>query len=118
MDKTKGTGPQIKRREVWVALPDAYEAFEILVWVNAPTRLWAQMDGGDEDEILDAVTTICRQHNGWQDFDGQEYPQPTDREFWAQIPDELMACILVATRLEAQRLPKSMVPVKRKSRAS
>jgi hypothetical protein len=114
-----GTGPQIQRREVWVDLPPEYEGFQVKAWINAPARLWQQMDSGDEALILEAVQTIVREHNGWRDYDGDEYPQPTAAEFWEEIPNELMACILVVVGLAGQNLPKSLVPQKRrKSRAS
>lgn len=107
--------PQIKRREAWVALPAEYDGFEVKVWLNAPSRLWTALGGGDEADTKEALTTLVMEHNGWLDYDGNEYPPANTPEFWDEIPTELAACVLVAAQAEMQRLPNSMAPVRRRS---
>jgi hypothetical protein len=33
------TAPRVKRREVWIEMPEEYEGFRLKMWVNAPSRL-------------------------------------------------------------------------------
>jgi hypothetical protein len=108
-------GPQIQRREVWVELPQAeYPGFQFQFWVNAPTRLWRDMVSGHEERGLAAAKTLVVGHNGWRDYDGAEYPPPAEAAFWDAIPNELLACMIMAMRLEMQRLPNSMAPLRRR----
>ena len=121
-----GTGPQIKRRESWVELPDEYEGFKFKMWVNAPARIWRDLDpsaqnGSDEAEAREgiaqaALRLIVLEHNGWRDFDGELFPPADDPAFWEAIPTELGACVLVAARVEMGKLPNSMAPQRRRSR--
>ena len=111
-------GPQIRRREAWVDLPEEYEGFRFKVWLNAPSRLWVDIGsaGDDEDTAQSALRQIVLEHNGWLDFDGQPYPQPDKAVFWEDIPTELAACMLIATQQEMGKLPNSLAPTKRRSR--
>jgi len=113
-----GKAPQIKRRTAWVDLPDEYEGFEVEVWVNAPTRLWMQLQGadGDENDRQAAAEKLILAHNGWLDFEGIEYPPPTDSKFWEDIPTELAACVFAVAYAEMQKLPNSLAPTNRRSR--
>ncbi len=109
-------GPQIKRRLVWVALPDEYEGFEAQIWVNAPTKTWQALGGGDEDAAVEAMQKIMVDHNGWLDFDGEPYPPASDPTLWEEIPTELAACVLAAAQAEIQKLPNSLAPTRRRSK--
>lgn len=122
-----GTGPQIKRRETWVELPEEYEGFRFKMWVNAPARVWNELnppanDDSDEDGAAREATAqaalrqIVLEHNGWRDFDGQPFPPADDAAFWEAIPTELAACVLMAARVEMGKLPNSMAPQRRRSR--
>ena len=126
--ENNGAGPQIKRRETWVDLPDEYEGFKFKVWVNAPARVWNELNPATSDETSDedaaareataqaALRQIVLEHNGWLDFDGQPFPPADDPAFWETIPTELAACVLVAARVEMGKLPNSIAPQKRRSR--
>ena len=111
-----GGGPRIKRREAWVELPDDYEGFKFRVWVNAPTRIWNDLNAGTEALALEALQQLVLEHNGWLDFDGEPYSPAGEAAFWEEIPTELAACMLVATQVEMQKLPNSMAPPRRRSR--
>ena len=82
MTETNGHGPQVKRREAWVDLPEAYEGFRFRVWLNAPTRVWGELTGENEAQSLGALRSLVLEHNGWLDFDGQPYPPAEEAEFW------------------------------------
>lgn len=85
----------------------------MLVWVNAPTSLWRQVDATqDEGKIQGALKQIISAHNGWIDYEGQPYPQPDKPEFWKGIPTELAACMIVAAKNAAKILPNSMARTK------
>ncbi len=114
MPKANGAAPRIKRREAWVELPDEYEGFKFLVWVNAPTKLWQELGSGDEARGLEAMRKLMLDHNGWLDFDGEPYPPASEPAFWEEIPTELAACMLVAAQVEMQKLPKSLAPKNRR----
>ena len=129
-----GSGPQVKRRTAWVELPDAYEGFEVEVWVNAPTKLWMELqapndidpDLSDDEQAeiakrneakrQSAASKMVLAHNGWRDFDGKEYPPPSEPAFWEEIPTEMAACIFALANREMQTLPNSLAPKRRRSR--
>lgn len=115
MAEMNGKGPQIKRRETWVDLPDEYEGFRIKVWVNAPTALWRQMGEGEEQETREAASRLVLEHNGWLDFDGEPYP-PIGPDFWEAIPTELAATMIAAANAEMMKLPNSLTPTRRRSK--
>lgn len=108
--------PQIKRREVWVPLPQEYEGLKFKLWVNAPTKLWNVLLAlnSNSDEIQDALLQIVLEHNGWLDFEGKPYPPADDPDFWNEIPTELAACIVTASQAEIQKLPNSIAPQRRR----
>lgn len=110
-------GPQIRRRERWVALPEEYEGFEFQVWVNAPARLWttAVSPETDEAERIDALSKIVIGHNNWLDYDGRPFPSPSEAKFWEEIPTELAACVIASVQNEMARLPNSLAPQQRRS---
>lgn len=112
------TAPKIQRRERWVELPDEYEGFKFRVWVNAPTKLWTAIgragEGGNEEQVVDALKQIVLEHNGWLDFDGQPYPPANTSEFWEEVPTELAACVIAATQAEQTKLPNSLAPKRRR----
>lgn len=116
MTETNGHGPQVKRREAWVDLPAEYEGFKFRVWLNAPTRIWAELTGENEAQSLEALRSLVLEHNSWLDFDGQPYPPANEAKFWEDIPTELAACMLVATQVEMQKLPNSIAPQRRRSK--
>lgn len=107
-------GPRVPRREVWVDLPAEYAGLRLRVWVNAPSRLWAEIQSGDEARARAVITQIVLEHNGWLDFDGAPFPAATDPAFWDQMSQELAGVVMTAVQLEMTRLPKSMVPQKRR----
>lgn len=115
MPKQNGNGPQIKRREAWIDLPPEYDGFQVKVWLNAPSRLWSELSGGEEAKTMAALQQIVLEHNGWLDYDGQQYPPANSEAFWQDIPTELAACILVAAQAEMQKLPNSIAPRNRRS---
>lgn len=110
MASKNGSKPQVKRREVWVSLPDEYEGFEFKLWVNAPTKLWMQLGSGNEERSSAAIQKLVLDHNGWLDFDGNAYPEVAEQAFWEEIPTELAACMLAAAQVEIQKLPNSLMP--------
>ncbi|MCP4415962.1 MAG: hypothetical protein GY805_05025 [Chloroflexi bacterium] len=110
-------GPQIKRREVWVDLPDEYEGFRFKLWVNAPTKIWNTItSGADEETIQGSLRQLILEHNGWLNFDGLSYSAPNTAEFWEEIPTELAACLVVASQAEMQMLPNSIASRRRRSK--
>lgn len=113
-----GKAPQIQRRTVWADLPAEYEGFKVEVWVNAPTKLWTSMQNPEtsEAEKQEAASKLIIAHNGWLDFDGNEYPPPSEAKFWEDIPTELAACVFATAYLEMQRLPNSLAPNNRRSK--
>lgn len=116
MAEANGKGPQIKRRERWVKLPEEYEGFEFQVWVNAPAKFWTTAVSPDteEPERVEALSKIVIAHNGWLDFDGEPFPQPNEAGFWEAIPTELAACVIASVQNEMTRLPNSLAPQKRR----
>lgn len=115
MSDQNGTGPQIPKRLVWVDLPEEYPGFRIQVWVNAPVKLWNPVNNpGSNQQIEDALRKICLEHNDWLDFDGQAYAQPTETEFWRDIPTELAASIIEVAREASRQLPNSLALKRRK----
>lgn len=106
--------PQIKKRITEVDLPPEYEGFKVKIWVNAPTKLWAALNGGNEAVMRESLGQIVVEHNNWLDFDCKPYPPASDPAFWDEIPTELAACILVAAQTEMQRLPNSIAPQRRR----
>lgn len=111
-----GAGPQVKRRTVWVDLPDEYEGFKFELWVNSPTKLWMELNSGDEARAQAAAEKLVLAHNGWRDFDGNEYPPPSEAGFWEEIPTELAGCIFALAQAEQAKLPNSIAPTNRRSR--
>ncbi len=106
----RANGPKVRRREKWIQIKDeAYEGFEFRIWVNYPQRLDIDIRSGDEDKIRAAMQVIVLEHNGWLDEEGNPYPQPTEAEFWNLISNELAAVILALLRMEAARLPNSLM---------
>lgn len=118
MPEAKKKAPQIQRRESWVQLPDEYEGFEFKLWLNAPSKLWVAIGqagaAGSEDEAQAALAKIVLEHNGWLDFEGNEYPQPGQADFWEEIPTELAACMLVVCQEAMGRLPNSLAAKRRR----
>lgn len=106
--------PRVKRKQIWVELSGDYEGFMFLLWVNAPSKLWADVRSGNEELAQEAATKIILEHNGWEDFDGEPYPGASIPEFWEEIPTELAACVLAAAQVEIQRLPNSITAQKRR----
>ena len=106
--------PQIKRREKWIELPEEYEGFEVRVWVNAPAKLWSELQTGNEERARAALSQIVLEHNNWLDFDGEPFPAANEPDFWEAIPTELAALILVAVQQEIQSLPNSIAPRRRR----
>lgn len=117
MASNEKKAPQVKRRTKWLDLPqDEYEDFQIEIWVTAPTRLWMDLASGDEEKVNAAAAQLVLSHNGWLDFDGNEYPPPSDPKFWEDIPTELAACVFAVAKAEMERLPNSIAPNNRRSR--
>lgn len=110
-------GPQIRRRETWIVLPGEYEGFSFRVWVNAPGKLWADINSGNEKKAVEALQQVVLEHNGWLDFDSNLYPPADTPEFWQAIPTELAACVLVSTQTEMQKVPNSLAPMSRRSKS-
>lgn len=109
-------GPRIPRREVWVDLPEEYPGMKILVWVNAPNRVVAKLDTGDEAQIREGLKELIIAHNGWLNEDGTKaLPQINEDSFWDDeaIGPEL-AMVTVATAAQAVRaLPNSLRATRR-----
>lgn len=119
-EQNGATGPQIPRRETWVDLPEEYPGFRVLVWVNAPARLWNPVNNPNpvsNQQIEAALRQICLEHNGWLDFEGQPYPPPTETEFWQLIPTELAASMIEVARVASRQLPNSLALKRRKLRS-
>lgn len=110
------TAPQIKRHETWLDLPDEYEGFKVKVWRNAPAKLWTELSNGKEKEAIAAAKKLVLEHNGWLDFDGNEYTQPSEDSFWEDIPTELAVVVFALIQREMKELPNSVAPKKRRSK--
>ena len=115
-ENSNGHGPRIQRRETWIDLPEEYAGFRVKIWVNSPSKLWADLGSGDEERAQAAAEKLVLEHNGWLDFDGDPYPPPSLPEFWDEIPTELAACVLAAAQAEIQKLPNSIAPRRRRSK--
>lgn len=115
---SNGNGPQVQRREAWVDLPEEYAGFKVQVWVNAPTKLFMALRGEDmtEEQLQETASKLVLAHNGWRDFDGNEYPPPSEEAFWVEIPTELAACVFALLQAESFKLPNSLAPKSRRSR--
>ncbi len=108
------TGPRIPRREAWIDLPAEYAGFKVRAWVNAPAGVWDAMTSGDEGRMIAALSTVVLEHNGWLDFNGEPYSQPSEPVFWKVIPTELTAVLMTVIQAEMQKLPKSIAAQKRR----
>lgn len=98
-------GPQIPRREMWLALPGDYSDFRVRIWRNFPQRLKADLRSGDGEKVMAAMTRIVLEHNGWRDEDGNPYPPASEPAFWEAIPDELAMVVGNALMEEIKKLP-------------
>jgi hypothetical protein len=114
MSEQQPTPPRLKRREVWIKLPADYDGLTARIWLNAPQRHWNDLRSSDDAQAKAAAAQIVLEHNGWTDFDGLPYPQPSDPTFWDLIPTELMAVVFMAAQLEMGKLPNSMAPTRRR----
>lgn len=116
-NSSNGSRPQVMRREAWLDLPDKeYPNFRMKVWANAPTKLWLQINSGSETKAQEAARQLFLEHNGWLDFDGNEYPPPSEQSFWEEIPTELAAAVFALAQVEMQKLPNSILPRRANSR--
>lgn len=103
-------GPRIPKREVWVDLPDAYPGFRFRAWVNAPKRIVEMLSPEHGETGVRSMLKQCiTQHNGWVDYDGQEYAQPTEDAFWDEIPTELATLVIALYQEEVFKLPNSVI---------
>ena len=115
MDMNPIVGPRLPRRESgWVTLPDAYAGFQFRFWLNAPQRLWNDVESGDDKPAKAALSQIMLEHNGWADTDGTPFPPASDPAFWDLIPTELAAVTLAVSYEEMTALAKSLAPKKRR----
>ena len=105
----------IPRREAWLDMPEEYAGFRVQVWLNAPARVWNGIWAGDGAETEAGLRQVIVAHNDWCDFDGNPYPQPSESEFWQEIPTELAAIILRVAREATYDLPNSLPPKRRTS---
>src|SRR5690349_21419419 len=111
MDMNPPVGPRLPRRESgWVALPEPYQAFEFRFWLNAPQRLWNDVQGGDDQVGKKALTQIVLEHNAWADTDGTPFPPASEVACWDAVPTELLAVVLVVCNTEMTALAKSLAP--------
>ncbi len=111
MDMQPPVGPRLPRRESdWVPLPDPYAGFSFRFWLNAPQRLWNDVQSGDDERGKAALTKIVLEHNNWNDTDGTVFPAAGDVACWDAIPTELLAVVLVICNAEMMKLPNSLVP--------
>jgi hypothetical protein len=103
------SGPRLPRREMWLDLPPEYPDFRVKVWVNYPRRLNDELKSGDEQRLVGVLRQIMLEHNGWSDADGTPFPPPTTEEFWAAIPNELLAAMVVAWSDELGKVNTSLM---------
>ena len=101
-------GPRLTRREVWFDLPDEYAGFRAKVWVNYPRRLNDDLATGDSGKIVAVLRQIVLEHNDWRDYDGAPFPPASTAEFWAAIPDELAAAVIILLREQVGKLAASL----------
>lgn len=117
---------KVIQRHGWIAVPNAekygYDGFMVYAWLNFPHWYAEAARGPDVAAAKKALNEIILQHNGWKDPSGEEYPQPNAElpdgalDFWDSIPDELAACLLTLTNLEAAELSFLAVEQRRTSR--
>lgn len=105
-------GPRIPRIEEWVTLPEPYQDFKMLVWVNYPQRLLTDLRS--VEDVLRAGQQVLLAHNGWQDDDG-ELPPPHERAFWDRLPEHLLMAAWAVIRNTAQTPPNLPPPTRRRS---
>jgi hypothetical protein len=129
--------PNIHRREEWIDLEETeYPGYKFLMWANYPKKIELALTSRDEPKVLEALAQIVLRHNGWRDFDGEEYSQPSvwredeveDEDgnkvkkkvypFWEEIPDEVSQLIIVKIHIQTQKLPNSVAESYRLSRIS
>jgi hypothetical protein len=99
-------GRRLPHRIVTLPLPEPYQEFSIEAWINFPQSLMQGMASGDEARIMDALTQIVVSHD-LVDFDGQPYPQASERAFWEAIPTDLAMVIMQAINDQVGKLPKA-----------
>lgn len=125
----QGSGPRIQRRYVWVDLPpDAYPGFRVRVWANFPGDIQRELNSASETRKMRALAQIVVEHNGWIDYEGNEYPpaddigerceaEHTEGEecpgvirpgFWDRIPPELAQVALTVAMLQVGKLSTSL----------
>jgi len=104
-----------QRRFTWLELPpdSGYFGFRFKAWINYPAQLQRDMQSSDEDKARAALMKIVLEHNGWVDFDGNEYPPATDPRFWDEIPNELAIATLSLVNAETGKLGISLQTIRR-----
>jgi hypothetical protein len=110
---TMAKGPA-RRRERWVKLPTTsdygYQGWMVYMWVNFPSAFLQSIDDMSADERSALMSKIFMKHNGWQDFDGNEYPQPGaevpdgEPDFWEAIPQEVANALVILMSVEQKQL--------------
>lgn len=105
---------QAPRRMRWVKLPSSaelgYTGWMIYMWTSFPGELLNRLGDADGDEKKDLINQIFLQHNGWRDYDGNLYPQPTDDvedgtpDFWDAIPQEVANALIQLMNVEQKQL--------------
>lgn len=96
---------------------EPYVGFTFKWWANFPHALYKDMNSGDRDKQVGALTKILHSHN----MDAIEtvndagevieiaLPQPTQVGFWEACPDDLAGAMLVLILRETQALPNSLL---------
>lgn len=98
-------GPRVMRREVWVDIDEAaYPGFKAKLWVNFPRRVIEDVRSGNPDLQLAALSQMVVAHNGWVNYDGQQFPPSDEPAFWDVIPDEILTVLIVLVIREAGKL--------------
>ena len=97
---------QLPKRIVHITLPEPYNDFSIDAWANFPQSLLREMGSGDEGRVMGAMTQIVTGHD-LVDFDGADYPPPSEAAFWEAIPTDLAVVIMQSIQAEVGKLPKA-----------
>jgi hypothetical protein len=97
---------RLPRREMRIDLPEPYQDFSILGWMNFPRGVGADLSSGDEERVRSALMAVILDHD-LVDEEGQPYPLASDPAFWEAIPTDVGGMLFRAFVGQVGQLPKA-----------